>query len=197
MSVWKRSVTERPLPTAVGLIALSVFAAWLGVRGAAMRAARDFEECVEQTPNAPATERNALMSACGAHFAGRRKPGGGYTYYDFMQNRHFDIAGPNPTAEERKRIDLEYMHFLDAERRDALSAELAQRQTEQSVASFESTRTAGPPTILLPKMASSKPLVADPNKNCKIKGSLSCSWTKLKSVVRNAFASAAEPGSFH
>jgi hypothetical protein len=195
MSVWKSGVTKWPLPTVLGLIGLSVFTAWLGVRGSALNAPRDFEECAEQTQNAPAAERNALMTTCGARFAGRRKADGGYTYYDFMQNRHFDIAGPNPTAEERKRIDLEYMHFLDHERRDVLAAELAQQRAEQFVASFESTLTAGPPTILLPRIAPSRPLVADSNKHCKIKGSLSCSWTKLKSVVRNALASAAEPGS--
>jgi hypothetical protein len=196
MSVWKSGVANWPLLTVVGLIVLSVFTAWLGLREIALNAPRDFEECAEQTQNAPAGEHNALMTACGARFAGRRKAGGGYTYYDFMQNRHFDIAGPNPTAEERKRIDLEYMHFLDHERRDVLAAELAQQRAEQLVATFESALAAGPPTILLPKSAPakpSKPLVADSDQHCKIKGSLSCSWTKLKSVVRNALASAAEP----
>ena len=196
MSDWKSGVAKWPLPTVAGLIAFSVFGAWLGMREPALNGPRDFEECAEQIQNAPAAEHNALMTACNVRFAGRRKADGGYTYYDFMQNRHFDIAGPNPTAEERKRIDLEYMHFLDAERRDFVSAELAQqRQTEQLVATFESAVTAGPPTVLVPKSVPAKPLVADPNKRCKISGSLSCTWTKLRSVVRNALASAAEPGS--
>ena len=60
------------------------------------------------------------MTSCNARFAGRRKEGGGYTYYDFMQNRHFDILGPNPTAEERKQIDRQYIGFLDAQRREAI-----------------------------------------------------------------------------
>jgi hypothetical protein len=57
------------------------------------------------------------MMDCSARFAGRRKLGGGYTYFDFMQDRSFDIAHPNPTAEERSRIDREYVHFLDMQRR--------------------------------------------------------------------------------
>lgn len=197
MSVWTSGVTRWPLPTILGLVALSVSTAWLGLRETALNGPRDFEECAEQTRNAPAAERNALMTACGARFAARRKADGGYTYYDFMQNRHFDIAGPNPTAEERKRIDLEYMHFLDHERRDVLAAELAQQRAEQLVATFESTPTAGPSTVLVPKSAPSKLPIADSKQHCKIKGSLSCSWTRLKLVVRNALASAAEPGPSH
>jgi hypothetical protein len=52
----------------------------------------------------------------------------------------FDIAGPNPTAEERKEIDRAYMGFLDAQRREAVSAELAKRQNEQLRADLESAR---------------------------------------------------------
>ena len=84
--------------------------------------------------------RGALTTECSARFAGRRKAGGGYTYYDFMQDRNFDIAGPNPTAEERKKIDRAYMGFLDAQRREAVSAELAKRQNEQLRADLESAR---------------------------------------------------------
>jgi hypothetical protein len=76
-------------------------------------------------------ERNVAMTGCDARFAGRRKPGGGYSYYDFMQGRSFDIAGPNPSAEERKQIDREYIAFLDDGRREAASAELAKKQDEQ------------------------------------------------------------------
>ena len=79
---------------------------------------RDFEECSESAErNATSKEtRASLISECDAKFAGRRKPGGGYTYYDFMQNRHFDIAGPNPTPEELKQIDVQYTLFLDQQR---------------------------------------------------------------------------------
>ena len=46
--------------------------------------------------------QDLALAECNAKFAGRRKPGGGYAYYDFMQDRTFDIAGPNPTPEEQK-----------------------------------------------------------------------------------------------
>jgi hypothetical protein len=121
------------------LVLLALVATWLGFRGSSPQLARDFEECVEQIQaKAPSTDgRGALMTDCNARFAGRRKAVGGYTYYDFMQNRSFDIAGPNPTAEERKQIDREYMSFLDAQRREAVSAELARKQNERLQAEFE------------------------------------------------------------
>jgi hypothetical protein len=53
-------------------------------------------------------------------FAGRRKMGGGYTYYDFMQNRHFDISGPNPSPEEMRQIDQEYTAYLGDQRRESI-----------------------------------------------------------------------------
>ena len=70
------------------------------------------------------------MTECNAKFAGRRKPGGGYTYYDFMQNRSFDIAGPNPTAEEQKKIDEQYTAFLEQERRNSIAAAIFGKQQQ-------------------------------------------------------------------
>ena len=71
------------------------------------RAPADFEECADKAEKAATKEeRTSALSECNAKFAGRRKPGGGYTYFDFMQNRSFDIAGPNPTprrAEAHRR----------------------------------------------------------------------------------------------
>ena len=122
----------------------------------------------------------------GDRFAGRRKPGGGYTYYDFMQNRNFDIAGPNPTADERKQIDREYMGFLDAQRREAISAELAKKQNERLQADLEGARQPlGPPMILLPRK---RPLDRSKSGRCE-EASLSCSWEKFSAAVKNAFAS--------
>ena len=70
------------------------------------RAPADFEECADAAEKAATKEAKAsLLAGCNAKFAGRRKPGGGYAYFDFMQNRSFDIAGPNPTPEEQKEID--------------------------------------------------------------------------------------------
>jgi hypothetical protein len=73
-------------------------------------------------------------------------------YYDFMLDRSFYIAGPNPTAGERKQIDREYIEFLDAQRRETISAELAKRQNEQLRADLEDARQpVGPPLVLTPK----------------------------------------------
>jgi hypothetical protein len=193
--VWKGGGVKRLSTAILGLSALAILTAWAGSRSSSPDSPKDFEECAERAQNALRAERNAQATECGARFAGRRKAGGGYTYFDFMQNRTFDIAGPNPTVEERRYIDSEYMRFLDSERSDALSAELAQRQAEKLVAGFESTLTVGAPIVLLPKKPSSKPPIINRTKPCKMEGSLSCSWAKLKSAVRDAFASAIKPGS--
>jgi hypothetical protein len=179
----------------IALVSLAlVFAVWLSLRGSALESARDFEECVEALQAGLSNdERGSSMTGCNARFAGRRKPGGGYSYYDFMQGRSFDIAGPNPTAEERKQIDHEYIEFLDAQRRETVSAELARRQNEQLRADIERERQpVGPPLVLTPKISSSpaakKP--ADRSKSALCEdNSLACGWSRLSAAVKNAFAS--------
>ena len=95
------------------------------------RAPADFEECAEKAEKAANKEdKSAQLTECNAKFAGRRKPGGGYTYYDFMQNRSFDIAGPNPTAEEQKKIDEQYTAFLEQERRNSIAAAISEKQQQ-------------------------------------------------------------------
>ena len=192
-----RNVRSRLYASVVGAL-LALVVVWLGFRGSPPELARDFEECVEQVQaNSPSNdERGALMTDCNARFAGRRKAGGGYTYYDFMQDRNFDTAGPNPTAEERKRIDHEYMAFLDAQRREAISAELAKRQNEQLQADLESARpSVGPPMVLTPRnppsSAAKRPVDRSKSARCE-NGSLTCSWAKFSAVVKNAFASSSK-----
>ena len=147
---------------------------WLSVPSPS---ARDFEECAEWAQKISGdTERVAQIVDCGARFAGRRKAGGGYAYFDLMQNRSFDIAGPNPTAEERARMYSEYIRFLESRRREAALAEV-----EQSIA--------GPPqveTLVNLRSPTTKP---SKSKSCTIKGSLSCTWVNLTTAVRKAFAS--------
>src|SRR5262249_38226617 len=141
VSVLASSPVERLSATIVALAALVLVTVWQGLRWSSPIFAQDFEECVELAQNAAeGPKRAAMLTDCGARVAGRRKAGGGYTYYDFLQNRSFDIAGPNPTDEERKRIDLAYVSFLDAERRDAVSADLAKRRVESLLADIESAR---------------------------------------------------------
>jgi hypothetical protein len=92
----------------------------------------DFESCADVAEKAATKEeKTTKLAECNAKFAGRRKAGGGYTYYDFMQDRTFDIAGPNPTAEEQKKIDEQYTAYLERERRNHAAAALAAKQQQQ------------------------------------------------------------------
>jgi hypothetical protein len=174
------------------LALLAAASVLIGYRWSESRIARDFEECAEeaQTQAASNTEYSNLVKHCGERFAGRRKPGGGYTYFDFMQNRTFDIAGPNPTEDERRQIDRAYMEFLGAQRREMLSSEAAKRQADQA-ALERSGQDAGAPLALTPKvpLPVKRPLV-ERSRPCE-DGSLSCGWAKLSAAVKNAFASSA------
>jgi hypothetical protein len=96
------------------------------------RAPADFEECADNAEKLSTKEaRTDALAECNAKFAGRRKAGGGYSYYDFMQDRTFDIAGPNPTAEEQKYIDEQYALFLEKQRRKNIAAAFAAQQQQQ------------------------------------------------------------------
>jgi hypothetical protein len=189
---------KRYLIALAAVIVITVAAVAFALRGPSLEAARDYEECVEaitanQSSPASGDEHNAAMVGCNARFAGRRKPGGGYSYYDFMQGRSFDIAGPNPTAEERKQIDREYIAFLDAQRRETASAELAKKQDEQLRADLEIAHPPpGPPLVLTPKNPTSPAVKrhADQSKSTPCEdNSLACGWLKLSAVVKDAFAS--------
>src|SRR5262245_54934500 len=96
------------------------------------RAPVDFEECADAAEKAATkTEKTAALADCNAKFAGRRKAGGGYSYYDFLQDRTFDIAGPNPTPEEQKYIDQQYTLYLENQRRNNMAAALTAQQQQQ------------------------------------------------------------------
>jgi hypothetical protein len=193
--------TKKRLGTIIALIVLGLIAVAFSLRGSALESARDFEECVEaigpsvsnQSSVPSGGERGGAMTACNARFAGRRKPAGGYSYYDFMQGRSFDITGPNPTVEERKQIDREYIGFLDAQRRENISAELAKGQNEQLWDDLEGARQpVGPPLVLTPKNPSSpaakRPVDRSRSARCE-DNSLACGWSKLSAVVKDTFAS--------
>src|ERR1700740_1542324 len=98
------------------------------------RAPADFEDCAESAGHAASKEeKTAALTDCNAKFAGRRKPGGGYTYYDFMQDRSFDIAGPNPTPEEQKYIDQQYSLYLEKQRRNSVEAAISAKQQQDQL----------------------------------------------------------------
>jgi hypothetical protein len=163
----------------------------------------DFEDCADRAEKAATNEEKASkLSECHAKFAGRRKPGGGYTYFDFMQNRHFDIAGPNPTPEEQKKIDEEYIAYLEQERRSTIAAAFAakQQQVQQVSLKPESERVPVPRESPVKQQAvagearPSEPKSGEVKSgdlrtrtrvsNCP-KDSFSCDWPRLSEGIRD------------
>jgi len=146
----------------------------------------DFEECADAAEKAASKEEKASrLSECNAKFAGRRKPGGGYTYYDFMQDRTFDIAGPNPTPEEQKYIDQQYTGYLDSQRRNsiaaALTAKQAQQQELQQGVQQVSLRTETE-KIPVPVASPVKQAARIKASNCA-KNAFSCEWPRLSQSI--------------
>jgi hypothetical protein len=152
------------------------------------RAPVDFEQCADAAEKATTREaKAAALTACNAKFAGRRKPGGGYTYFDFMQNRTFDIAGPNPTPEEQKRIDEQYTEFLDRERQSNIAAAFAAKQQQQQqpqVQQATSRSQTEKAAVPIPVRAPNKPSAAAgtakrPKASTCTDHSFSCDWPQL------------------
>lgn len=164
-------------------------AQWWSSRGPA-----DFEECADVAEKAATREaRTAALSECNAKFAGRRKPGGGYTYFDFMQNRNFDIAGPNPTPEEQKHIDEQYTAYLDNQRRSNIAAAFAakqqQQQLQQQLLQQTSLKNANEkPPLTRANAGKPQPAAADARRN-KSAGcpqhSFSCEWPLLSEGIKD------------
>jgi hypothetical protein len=149
----------------------------------------DFEECADKAEKAAnKEERTSLLSECNAKFAGRRKPSGGYTYFDFMQNRSFDIAGPNPTPEEQKKIDEHYTDFLDRERRNSIAAAFNAKQQQQlQKVSLKSDIDKTPPTtasIGKPQASTGDLRLRAKSPNCP-RGSFSCEWPRLSEGLKD------------
>jgi len=172
------------------LTLLAAASVWFGFGSPALHAAKDYEDCAEEArANASSNiEYTSLVTHCSERFAGRRKPGGGYTYFDFMQNRSFDIAGPNPTEGERKQIDHSYMKFLGEKGREMLLSDLAKAQANEEQATLGRGRQADTPLALTPKIPLPVKRPVERSKPCE-DGTLSCSWSRLSAAMKNAFAS--------
>jgi hypothetical protein len=151
------------------------------------RAPADFEECADIAEKAATKEaRTAALSECNAKFAGRRKPGGGYSYFDFMQNRNFDIAGPNPTPEEQRQIDEQYTAYLDNQRRSSIAAAFAAKQQQQASPKNENERapvTTGS-TGKPPAAAAASDTKRIKATNCA-QHSFSCEWPRLSEGIKD------------
>jgi hypothetical protein len=154
------------------------------------RAPADFEECADAAEKSATWEAKAsALAECNAKFAGRRKPGGGYTYFDFMQNRHFDIAGPNPTPQEQKHIDEEYIVYLEDQRRSSIAAAFTakrqqqQQQLQQVALQTKNEKIPMPPGRPRTAPADLKSHTKDPN-NCP-RHSFSCEWPLLSEGIKD------------
>jgi hypothetical protein len=157
-------------------------AQWWGTRTPA-----DFEECADLAEKAATKEaKTAALSECNAKFAGRRKPGGGYTYFDFMQNRNFDIAGPNPTPEEQRQIDEQYTAYLDNQRRSNIAAAFAAKQQQLRQASLKSESEKAQPTTgsLSKPQATAGDLTHVRATGCP-RHSFSCEWPRLSEGIKD------------
>jgi hypothetical protein len=151
----------------------------------------DFEACADAAEKAKTKEeRTASLAECNAKFAGRRKPGGGYTYYDFMQDRTFDIAGPNPTPEEQKKIDEQYTAYLDRERRNTIAAALMAKQHQQQQVQQVSLRSEQEPAraeaakVPVPVASPVKQAARIKAANCA-RSSFSCDWPRLSESIND------------
>lgn len=184
------------MPSRSSTLAVAVFVAAVAL--APMRAhaqwwrsaPKDFEDCADLAEKAKTKQdKTAQLADCNAKFAGRRKPGGGYTYYDFMQDRSFDIAGPNPTPDEQKKIDQEYTGYLEKERRSsivaAFNAKQLERQEKQQPQIQQASLQREPVKVPVPVARPTKPRGATPLPkvrpqagNC-VKGTFSCEWPRL------------------
>jgi hypothetical protein len=156
------------------------------------RAPADFEECADKAEKAASKEeRKSQLAECNAKFAGRRKPGGGYTYFDFMQNRSFDIAGPNPTPQEQKKIDEHYTAFLDRERQSRIAAaSTAKQQQQQQQQQRLQQASLKNEKVPVPVEAPNKPQApaGDIRTRAKVTGcarhSFSCDWPLLSESIK-------------
>ena len=146
----------------------------------------DFEECADKAEKARTREdKTAALAECNAKFAGRRKAGGGYSYYDFMQDRTFDLAGPNPTPEEQKKIDEQYTAYLERERRNTIAAALMAKQhqhpsTQMQQVSLRSDAEKVPVPVASPVRQAARIKAA----NCA-RSSFSCDWPRLSEGIND------------
>ena len=143
----------------------------------------DFEECADRAEKyATRQEKTAALAECNAKFAARRKVGGGYTYYDVLQDRSFDIAGPNPTPEEQKKIDEPYASNLASHRRASLAAEAAAKQRQQQEQVQQVALRAETERVPVPvERPKQQAITGDARARAKActKGSFSCEWPRL------------------
>jgi hypothetical protein len=182
--------SRHQIPLAIAMIGCAMFAAPQARAQWWSHAPADFEGCADSAEKvADKDARSAALSQCNAKFAGRRKAGGGYTYFDFMQNRNFDIAGPNPTPQEQKQIDEQYEVYLENQRRSSIAAAFAakQQQLRQQASLLSEPEKLPTATASIPKPAP-RPTAADIQRarpsGCP-RHSFSCDWPRLSDSIKD------------
>src|SRR6059036_1390163 len=109
-----------------------------------------------------------------------------------MQDRTFDIAGPNPTPEEQKKIDEQYTAYLERERRSHIAAALAAKQQQpEPVQELQQvslrTEQGSPPPAETEKVP--VPVASPVKQAARIKAAqcaknqFSCEWPRLSEKV--------------
>jgi hypothetical protein len=157
------------------------------------RAPVDFEECADAAEKATTkAEKTSALADCNAKFAGRRKAGGGYAYYDFLQDRTFDIAGPNPTPDEQKKIDETYTAYLANQRRsnEAAQAVIRQQREQQEQQAQQLQQVALRTEVARVPVPVERPKVLQtigqrPKGAPCAKGSFSCEWPRLSESLND------------
>src|ERR1700741_519625 len=186
-SSWGYSSVSGMRRAALIVAALAVVALLQPSRASAewwKRAPVDFEECAEAAGHAATKEeKSAALADCNAKFAGRRKAGGGYTYYDFMQDRSFDIAGPNPTPQEQKYIDQQYTLYLERQRRNSVEAAISARQQQEELQQQRrpqprQTASLRPDAERVPIPQARQSKLIDGRAHCARQRSFSCDWPR-------------------
>jgi hypothetical protein len=191
---WRISSVIASRPSALFVAAIGAIVVLMPVRAHAQwwrSAPADFEACADAAEKAKTKEeKTAALAECNAKFAGRRKPGGGYTYYDFMQDKTFDIAGPNPTPEEQKKIDEQYTAYLERERRNSIAAALMAKQQQQQQVQQVSLRSEPEPAradsakVPVPVASQVKQAARVREANCA-RSSFSCDWPRLSESIND------------
>jgi hypothetical protein len=103
-----------------------------------------------------------------------------------MQNRHFDVAGPNPTPEEQKHIDEQYAAYLGRERRSAIAAAFTRKQQQlQHAAPQGEKKSAARGATNKPRVATAGNALSRPASAICARDSFSCNWPRLAEGIKD------------
>jgi hypothetical protein len=102
-----------------------------------------------------------------------------------MQDRTFDIAGPNPTPEEQKYIDHQYTAYLESQRRNTIAAAFTAKQAQQQELQQgmqEVSLRSETEKIPVPVASPVKQAARIKASNCA-KNAFSCEWPRLSQSI--------------